>query len=74
MTIAILFHRFVKYTHRVTAELGIKANGFRLDGALYGLPAYKKRPVIFIPMAILTDLPRHTGLKISIEFAIITGD
>lgn len=63
MTIAILFYRFVKYTHRVTAELGIKANGFRLDGVLYGLPAYKRRPIIFIPMAILTDLPKAYGFE-----------
>jgi len=61
MTIAILFHRFVRYTHRVTSELGINAKGFRMDGRLYGLPEYKKRPIIFIPMAILTDLPKAYG-------------
>lgn len=61
MTIAILFHRFVRYTHRVTTELCIKAKEFRLDGTLYGLPEFNNRPIIFIPMAILTDLPQAYG-------------
>lgn len=58
MTIAILFTRFVQYTHRVTSELGIRAKGFPLNEKLYGLPEYNARPIIFIPMTLLTDLPR----------------
>ena len=58
MTIAILFGRFARYTQRVSAELKIQVKGFRYNGDILGLPVYNKRPIIFVPMSILTDLPR----------------
>lgn len=58
MTISILFDRFVQYTKRIASELKVKTNGFRYNGTIIGLPAYKNKPIIFIPSTILTDLPR----------------
>lgn len=58
MTIAILFGRFVDYTQRVSKELNIKVKGFKYNGDVKGLPVYNKRPIIFVPMSILSDLPR----------------
>jgi hypothetical protein len=57
MTIAILYERFIKYTHRIAKELQVKTFGFKYNGVLYGLPAYKRRPIVFIPVSIITDLP-----------------
>ena len=58
MTIAILFDRFARYTNRVSADLKIQVRGFRYNGDILELPIYNKRPIIFVPMSILTDLPR----------------
>ena len=58
MTISILFERFLKYTHRITKELNLKSNGFRYGETLFGLPSYRSRPIVFIPMALLTELPQ----------------
>ena len=57
MTISILYDRFINYTARIAAELKIKSHGFKYNGNIVGLPAYKKRPIVFIPASILTDLP-----------------
>ena len=57
MTISILYDRFINYTARIAAELIIKSHGFKYNGNIVGLPAYKRRPIIFIPVSILTDLP-----------------
>lgn len=58
MTIAILFGRFAQYTQRVSAQLNIQVKDFRYNGDVLGLPVFNKRPIIFVPMSILTDLPR----------------
>ena len=57
MTISILYDRFIKYTARISSELNIPTHGFKYKGSIVGLPAYKKRPIIFIPTSLLTDLP-----------------
>lgn len=57
MTISILYDRFINYTARITSELKINSHGFKYKGTIVGLPAYKKRPIVFIPASILTDLP-----------------
>ena len=58
MAIAILFRRFARYTQRVSKELGVEVKHFRYNGEIMELPAYKKSPIIFVPMSILSDLPR----------------
>ena len=58
MAIAILFGRFARYTQRVSSELKIQVRDFRYNGDILGLPVYNKRPIIFVPMSILTDLPK----------------
>ena len=58
MAISILFGRFACYTQRVSAELKIKVRSYRYDGEVLSLPEYDNRPIIFVPMSILTDLPR----------------
>ena len=58
MAIAILIRRFALYTQRVSKELGLNVKGFRYKGEQLGLPAYAERPIIFVPMSILNDLPR----------------
>ena len=58
MAIAILIGRFAKYTQRVSRELGLQVKGFRYNGDIMGLPSYDKKPIIFVPMSILNDLPQ----------------
>lgn len=58
MAIAILFGRFARYTKRVAKELSIQVKGFKYNGEIMELPSYNKRPIIFVPMSILNDLPR----------------
>lgn len=57
MTIYILYEHFLRYTHRMALELCIATDKFEYNKSLYRLPVYKKRPIIFIPMSMLTDLP-----------------
>ena len=57
MTISILYEHFLRYTHRIASELCVATYKFKYEKSLYCLPVYKKRPIIFIPMSILTDLP-----------------
>lgn len=57
MTISILLGRFINFTARITSELKIKSQGFKYNDKIVGLPVYKKRPIIFMPASILTDLP-----------------
>ena len=58
MTIAILYERFIIYTQRIASQLGIRTAPFNHNGTLVGLPYYQKRPIVFIPMSILTELPQ----------------
>lgn len=57
MTISILYDRFIDYTKRISKELSLSVSGFKYKGSVIGLPSYKRRPIIFIPTSILTDLP-----------------
>ena len=57
MTISILYEYFLRYTHRIASELSVETYKFEYNKSLYYLPVYKDRPIIFIPMSILTDLP-----------------
>jgi len=57
MAIYILFDRFLQYTRRVSAELGIKVKEFNYKGESWQLPSYNRYPIVFIPMSLLTDLP-----------------
>lgn len=63
MTIAILFSRVVRYTERVSGELGIKTMSFthNTSGETIKLPAYKHKPVLFLPVSILADIPIATS-------------
>lgn len=63
MTIAILFNRVVKYTERISGELGIKTFAFthNITGEQIQLPAYKQKPVLFLPVSILADIPIATS-------------
>ena len=57
MTISILYDRFIDYTKRISKELSLSVSGFKYKESVIALPSYKKRPIIFIPTSILTDLP-----------------
>lgn len=57
MTIYILYEHFLRYTQRIASELCVATYKFGNNKSLYHLPSYKKRPIIFIPMSMLTDLP-----------------
>ncbi len=57
MTICILYELFLRYTQRIASELCVATYKFGYHKSLYHLPSYKKRPIIFIPMSMLTDLP-----------------
>lgn len=63
MTIAILFSRVVRYTERVSGELGIKTVKFthKQSGEPINLPAYNHMPVLFLPVEILADIPIATS-------------
>lgn len=57
MTIAIIQTHFLRYTHRVSGELNIATKKFHFQGADYYVPFYKGKPILFIPMCLLADLP-----------------
>lgn len=59
MTIAILLNRIVKYTERVARELGIRTYTFTQNKTEEPilLPAYNHKPVLFLPVNILADIP-----------------
>jgi len=57
MIISILYEQFLRYTHRITAELRVATYKVEYNKTFYRLPLYKRRPIIFIPMSMLTDLP-----------------
>ena len=57
MIISILYELFLRYTHRIASELCIVTYKLEYNKTPYRLPMYKGRPIIFIPMSMLTDLP-----------------
>lgn len=63
MTIAILIKRIVLYTARIAKELGIKTTSFVQEYAdeIINLPIYNERPVLFLPVELLADIPIATS-------------
>ena len=59
MTITLLHQNFIDYTQRIAKELAIKTTIVtkQRDGQKFELPCYKNKPVIFIPISLLCDLP-----------------
>jgi len=57
MILSILRKNFLQYTQRVSKELGISIEKYRFDGVDYEVPYYRNKPVHFIPMEFLADLP-----------------
>lgn len=58
MTIAILQNNFLSYTERVAHELNLAVRKYKTPyDSIYQVPFYKGKPIHFIPMDLLTDLP-----------------
>lgn len=57
MTIAILFRDFLEYTQRVSKDLKIKTKKYNYGSDTYFLPTESRKPLMFVPTAILNDLP-----------------
>jgi len=62
MTLAILQPFFLRYTERVSFECGIDTKEYvDKDDNTYNVPYYQNKPVHFVPMQLLTNLPvAHT--------------
>ena len=58
MTISILFPDFLSYTERISKELNLPVFEYKqtYDKSFY-VPHYKNKPIIFLPMSVLADLP-----------------
>lgn len=65
MTIAILIRRIVNYTARMAAELGVKTAKFTTKSSdePVMLPVYNHKPVLFLPTAILANIPIATSYE-----------
>lgn len=57
MTLSILQKNILLYTQRVAKELNILTKRYTCLGEYFNMPFYKREPVHFIPMCLLTDLP-----------------
>lgn len=58
MTIAILQLRFLQYTERIAKELHLPTKTYRYShDTVFMVPFYKGKPVHFIPVSFLADLP-----------------
>lgn len=57
MTIAILQKNVLQFTERISNELGIVTKEYEYNGVAYQVPYYRSKPVHFVPMALLADLP-----------------
>lgn len=57
MTLAILKKNILLYTQRVAGELSIKTKKYNYLGEEYNVPFFNGKPVHFIPMSLLADLP-----------------
>lgn len=59
MTLCILQEDFLIYTQRIAKELNLHTQIFKLaHGVEYEVPFYKNKPIHFIPMQLLADLPK----------------
>lgn len=57
MTLSILHKNFLLYTQRISMELKIVTQKYRLNGVIYEVPFYRGQPMHFIPMKFLADIP-----------------
>lgn len=58
MTISILQLRFLQYTERIARELHLPTKTYRYSyDRVFMVPFYKGKPVHFIPVSFLADLP-----------------
>ena len=58
MTIAILQKNFLKYTQRISMEIGLKTHPYKFEyGVVFQVPFYKGKPIHFIPVSFLADIP-----------------
>lgn len=59
MTLCILQEDFLIYTQRIAKELNLHTQIFKFaHGVEYEVPFYKNKPIHFIPMQLLADLPK----------------
>lgn len=59
MTLCILQEDFLAYTQRIAKELNLTTQSFQFaHGVEYAVPFYKNKPIHFIPMQLLADLPK----------------
>lgn len=59
MTLCILQEDFLIYTQRIAKELNLHTQPFLFaHGVEYEVPFYKNKPIHFIPMQLLADLPK----------------
>lgn len=59
MTLCILQEDFLAYTQRIAKELHLPTKTFMFaHGVKYEVPFYKNKPIHFIPMQLLADLPK----------------
>lgn len=59
MTLYILQKDFLAYTQRIAKELNIKTEKYNYTyDIVYEVPFYRGKPIHFIPMNLLTDLPK----------------
>lgn len=58
MTLSILQKDFLCYTERIAKELKLPIHPFKYDyDTVFNVPYYKNKPIHFIPMCILSELP-----------------
>lgn len=57
MTIAILQKHILSYTERIATELGIPTQPYVLEDNCFRVPFYNKKPMHFLPISILANLP-----------------
>jgi hypothetical protein len=57
MTLAILQRNILTFTQRVSVELKLTTHRYIYNGEVFNVPFYKEKPIHFIPMCLLADLP-----------------
>lgn len=57
MTLAILQRNFLAFTQRISYELNIPTKTYSLRDEEFHVPFFQNKPVHFIPMCLLADLP-----------------
>lgn len=57
MALAILQRNFLAYTQRIASELCLPTKRYHWRDETFSVPIYNGRPIHFIPMCLLADLP-----------------